>query len=100
METEYLRLIKIDHDNNCVEVENIDEQENVRDYVMAIIEQISENAGDREYRFKAEEITMKTYLDSLVMNDNRDEQSIAIANRLLSKENQAQERYSRITVGS
>ena len=97
METEYLRLIKIDHDNNCVEVENIDEQENVRDYVMAIIEQISENAGDREYRFKAEEITMKTYLDSLVMNDNRDEQSIAIANRLLTKENQAQERYSRIT---
>lgn len=97
METEYLRLIKINHDNNCVEVENIDEQENVRDYVMAIIEQISENAGDREYRFKAEEITMKTYLDSLVMNDNRDEQSIAIANRLLSKENQAQERYSRIT---
>lgn len=97
MATEYLRLIKIDHDNNCVEVENIDEQENVRDYVMAIIEQISENAGDREYRFKAEEITMKTYLDSLVMNDNRDEQSIAIANRLLTKENQAQERYSRIT---
>ena len=97
METEYLRLIKIDHDNNCVEVENIDEQENVRDYVMAIIEQISENAGDREYRFKAEEITMKTYLDRFVMNDNRDEQSIAIANRLLTKENQAQERYSRIT---
>ena len=64
---------------------------------MAIIELISENAGDREYRFKAEEITMKTYLDSLVMNDNRDEQSIAIANRLLTKENQAQERYSRIT---
>ena len=97
MEIEYLRLIKIDHDNNCVEVENIDEQENVRDYVMAIIELMSENAGDREYRFKAEEITMKTYLDNLVMNDNRDEQSIAIANRLLSKENQAQERYSRIT---
>ena len=97
MEIEYLRLIKIDHDNNCVEVENINEQENVRDYVMAIIEQISENAGDREYRFKAEEITMKTHLDNLVMNDNRDEQSIAIANRLLTKENQAQERYSRIT---
>ena len=97
METEYLRLIKIDHDNNCVEVENIDEQENVRDYVMAIIEQISENAGDREYRFNAEEITMKTHLDNLVLNKNRDEQSITIANRLLSKENQAQERYSRIT---
>ena len=68
METEYLRLIKIDHDNNCVEVENIDEQENVRDYVMAIIEQISENAGDREYRFKAEEITMKTYLRRLTIS--------------------------------
>lgn len=97
MEVQYLKLIKIDHENKCVDVENIEEQENVRDYVMAIIKQISENAGDREYRFKAEEFTMKTLLDNLVLNKNRDEQSLAIAKRLLSKENQAQERYSKIT---
>lgn len=97
MEVQYLKLIKIDHDNNCVVVENVQEQETVRNYVMSIIEQISENSGDRKYRFKSDEMTMRTYLDNLVQNNNRDEQSIAIANRLLYKENQAQERYSRIT---
>lgn len=97
MEVQYLKLIKIDHDNNSVVVENVEEQESVRNYVMSIIEQISENSGDRKYRFKSDEMTMRTYLDNLVKNNNRDEQSIAIANRLLSKENQAQERYSRIT---
>lgn len=97
MEVQYLKLIKIDHDNNSVVVENVEEQESVRNYVMSIIEQISENSGDRKYRFKSDEMTMRTYLDNLVQNNNRDEQSIAIANRLLSKENQAQERYSRIT---
>lgn len=97
MEVQYLKLIKIDHDNNCVVEENIEEQEIVCNYVMSIIEQISENSGDREYRFKSEEMTMRIYLDNLVHNINRDDQSIAIANRLLLKENQAQERYSRIT---
>ena len=98
MEVQYLKLIKIDHDNNCVVEENVEEQETVREYVMSIIEQISENSGDREYRFKSEEMTMRTYLDNLVQNNNRDDQSIAIANRLLSKENQAQDRYGKITV--
>lgn len=97
MEIEYLQLIKIDHENNCVVVEQIAEEGNVRDYVMAIIEQISENAGDREYRFKAEEMTMRSRLNNLVLDVNRDDQSLSIANRLLSKENEAQERYSRIT---
>ena len=97
MEVLYLRLIKIDHDNNCVAVENIEQQDTIRDYVMSMIELISENPGDRTYHFKDEEITMKTHLNNIVLNNNRDEQSIAIANRLLSKENQAQERYSRIT---
>ena len=41
MNVEYLKLIKIDHDNNCVTVENVDDKGNVRDYVMSIIEQIS-----------------------------------------------------------
>ena len=97
MEIEYLQLIKIDHENNCVVVEQIAEEGNVRDYVMAIIEQISENTGDREYRFKAEEMTMRSRLNNLVLNVNRDDQSLSIANRLLSKENEAQERYNRIT---
>lgn len=98
MEIEYLQLIKIDHENNCVKVDQIAQEGNVRDYVIAIIEQISENAGDREYRFKAEEMTMKTHLNNIVLNVDRNDLSLSIANRLLSKENEAQERYNRITV--
>lgn len=97
MEVEYLKLIKIDHDNNSIEEELIDEEGNVRDYVMTIIEQISDNAGDRVYEFKTNELTMKTYLDNFIQNRNRDVQVLAIANRLLSKENDAQQRYSKIT---
>ena len=97
MNVEYLKLIKIDHDNNCVIEENIDDKDNVRDYVMSIIEQISSNTGEREYEFKDNELTMKTLLEKVIKNQNRDDQSIAIANRLLASENEAEQKYQQIT---
>lgn len=97
MNVEYLKLIKIDHDNNCVTVENVDDKDNVRDYVMSIIEQISNNAGEREYEFKENELTMKTLLEKVIENKDRDAQSIAIANRLLAKENEAEQKFRQIT---
>lgn len=97
MNVEYLKLIKIDHDNNCVIEENIDDKDNVRDYVMSIIDQISSNTGEREYEFKDNELTMKTLLEKVIKNQNRDDQSIAIANRLLATENEAEQKYQQIT---
>lgn len=97
MNVEYLKLIKIDHDNNCVIEENIDDKDNVRDYVMSIIDQISSNTGEREYEFKENELTMKTLLEKVIKNQNRDDQSIAIANRLLASENEAEQKYQQIT---
>lgn len=97
MNVEYLKLIKIDHDNNCVIEENIDDKDNVRDYVMSIIDQISSNTGEREYEFKENELTMKTLLKKVIKNQNRDDQSIAIANRLLASENEAEQKYQQIT---
>lgn len=97
MNVEYLKLIKIDHDNNFVIEENIDDKDNVRDYVMSIIEQISSNTGEREYEFKENELTMKTLLEKVIKNQNRDDQSIAIANRLLASENEAEQKYQQIT---
>ena len=47
MEIEYLKLIKIDHENNNVQEEPLHEEGNVRDYVMDIIGQITDNAGAR-----------------------------------------------------
>lgn len=97
MNIEYLKLIKIDHDNNCVTEENVDDKDNVRDYVMSIIEQVSNNAGEREYEFKEDELTMKTLLEKVIENNDRDAQSLAIANRLLAKENEAEQKYHQIT---
>lgn len=97
MNVEYLKLIKIDHDNNCVTEENVDEKENVRGYVLSIIEQISSNVGEREYEFKENELTMKTLLEKVIENNDRDAQSLSIAKRLLDKENEAEQKYHQIT---
>ena len=97
MNVEYLKLIKIDHDNNCVTKENIDDKENIRAYVMSIIEQISSNVGEREYEFKENELTMKTLLEKVIENNDRDAQSLSIAKRLLDKENEAEQKYHQIT---
>ena len=97
MEVPYIQLIKIDHDNNCVVVEPIDTQENIKQYVMDMLLVISENIGEREYVFKEGEETMKMYLDSFIREENRDNTTLNIAKRLLSKEVDAQTKYAHIT---
>lgn len=93
MEIEYLKLIKIDHDNNTVQEEPLNDEGNVRDYVMDIIGQITDNAGERRYEFKDGELTMKTWIGGIVNNNDRDASALSIANRLLQKEYAAQLRY-------
>lgn len=97
MTVEYLKLIKIDHENNIVQEEPLNSEGNVRDYVMDIISLITDNAGERRYRFKDDELTMKTWIGDIVNNNNRDGHAMDIANRLLQKEDDAQQRYHTIT---
>lgn len=97
MNPEYIKLIKIDHENNEVVPEPLQDEGNVRSYVMDIINQITENAGDRFYRFKDTDLTMKTWIDAIINNEDRDARSHDIANRLLQKEIAAQQRYHNIT---
>lgn len=97
MEIEYLKLVKIDHENNNVQEEPLNEEGNVKAYVMEIIAQITDNAGERRYEFKAGELTMKTLLDDIVAADRRDEKAMDIAKRLLEKEDAAQQRYNLFT---
>lgn len=97
MEIDYLKLIKIDHDNNNVAEEPLNEEGNVRDYVMDIIEQITDNAGDRRFAFKETEMTMRNLIDGIITGADRDGKAMSIAQRLLQKENDAQQRYHNIT---
>ena len=97
MDIEYLKLIKIDHENNNVQEQPLDDDGNVRDYVMDIIGQITENAGERRYEFKEGELTMKTWIGDIVNDNERDSRAVSIAERLLQKEETAQQRYRNIT---
>ncbi len=97
MEIEYLKLIKIDHDNNNVAEEPLNEEGNVRDYVMDIIGQITDNAGDRRFVFKETEMTMRNMIDGIINDRDREGKAMSIAQRLLQKENDAQQRYHNIT---
>lgn len=64
---------------------------------MDIISLLTDNAGERRYRFKDDELTMKTWIGDIVNNNNRDGHAMDIANRLLQKEDDAQQRYHTIT---
>lgn len=97
MEVVYIQLIKIDHDNNRVVVEPIDEQENIKQYVMDMLETISKDIGEREFVFKDGEETMKTYLNRFLQDENKNDITRNIANRLLLKEKEAQNKYAQIT---
>ena len=97
MEIEYLKLIKIDHENNNVQEEPLHEEGNVRNYVMDIIGLITDNAGERRYKFKDDELTMKTWIGDIVNDNDRDARTMDIARRLLEKEDNAQQRYRSIT---
>lgn len=97
MEVLYIQLIKIDHGNNCITIEPIDEQENIKKYVMDMLMTISENVGEREFTFKKGEETMKTYLNRFIQEDDKNSIVNNIANRLLAKEQEAQTKYAHIT---
>lgn len=97
MDIEYLKLIKIDHENDCVQSEPLNDDGNVKKYVMDIIGQITENAGERRYKFKDNELTMRTWIGDIVQNNEREARAMDIAKRLLEKEENAQQRYHNIT---
>ena len=44
MTVEYLKLIKIDHENNIVQEEPLNSEGNVKDYVMDIVGQITDKS--------------------------------------------------------
>ena len=97
MEVIYIQHVKIDHDHNRVQVESINEQENIKQYVMDMLTTISTNIGEREYSFKEGEETMKTYLNNFLQTRDRNYIVENIANRLLAKEREAQTKYAHIT---
>lgn len=94
----YSRLVKIDHQNQEVSLEEFTGIENLNLYIMQMIQDITENEGDREYRFLDTALTMRSYIDKFIDGgDDRDDVTLMIAKRLLATENDAQKTLGRFT---
>ncbi len=65
MQIEYLNLVKIDHENNTVSEQPLNDEGNLREYVMEIIGIITDNAGERRYRFKSTEHPMHPHASGI-----------------------------------
>ena len=94
----YSRLVKIDHQNKYVAFEEFNGVENLNLYIMQMIQEITDDDGDREYEFLETALTMKSYIDDFInKEDARDEVVLKIAQRLLESEMEAQKTLGRFT---
>lgn len=92
----YHSLYKVDITTQDVSLQEFDETDNVNHYVLELLQNISDNEGDREYLFEESSLTMKTYLNRIINDDNRDSTSELIAKRLLQEENTAQKKIDHL----
>ncbi len=96
MEIIYHRLFKVDIVEQEVSLQEFAENDNVNTYIMELLQNVSDDEGDREYLFEESSLTMKTYLDQFINGEERDITSRNIANRLLQKETTAQEKRAHL----
>lgn len=96
MEIIYHRLFKVDIIHQEVTLLEFAENDNVNTYIMDLLQNVSENEGDREYIFEEGSLTMKTYLNQFLSSEERETTSENIANRLLQEETKAQEKIEHL----
>lgn len=90
MEIIYHRLFKVDIVEQEVSLQEFAENDNVNTYILELLQNVSENEGDREYIFEDGSITMKTYLNQFIIGEDRNTTSEDIVKRLLQEETKAQ----------
>ena len=86
------RLYKVDITTNEVALQEFAENVNVNNYVIELLNDVAENEGDREYTFEDGSLSMKTFLNNIISDIDRDDTSELIGQRLLQKEKDAQEK--------
>lgn len=90
------RLYKVDVETNTVTPEEFAENDNLDSYVMEIVSKVSEEIGDREYKFQSGAITIKSALENIIDNFDVERQCTLISNRLLMAEMEAQRKYGHL----
>ena len=89
-------LYIIDRGTNSVNDTEIPESQPLTDYIMTVLSKVVESVGDREYEFQQNSITMQTWLNQIIAQNEADNVSKSIAHRLLDKENEAQEKIQHL----
>lgn len=92
----YHCFYKVDITTQEVQLQQFDEDGNVNNYIMELLQNVSDSEGDREYLFEENSLTMKTYLNRIINDEDRGTTSENIANRLLQEENKAQQRIAHL----
>jgi len=63
----------------------------INDYVMNVLDTVIESLGDREYQFRQGYITMQTWLNQVILQQETEDVCKSIAERLLCQEIETQE---------
>ena len=89
-------LYKVDIKTKSVEKTDFHDSQHLKDYVMNVIHKVTDSVGDREYKFQDTAITMKTWLNKIILQEANKAIREDIANRLLDKETSTQERIEHL----
>jgi len=92
MEIIFSKLFKIDITAKIAEERpDLHKIANFKIYIQNMLEQISKKSPDRYYQFRSEYTEVRSLISKILFNNEYDDSSLAIANRLLTKEKYAQE---------
>lgn len=89
-------LYKIDINSQEVSPASFEDSQNLDSYIMELLETITSEDGDREYEFELGSISMKTYVENFVLDMEIEQTCLTIAERLLTKETDAQEKIKHL----
>lgn len=98
MDVIFTQLYKIDRENNEYSRQQFSESDNIDNYIIELLENITTDEGDRLYEFEPGSITIKTYLENIKEEIDLDEACEGLAKRLVQEEIQAQERYGHLNM--
>lgn len=96
LEIKFSNLYKIDVENQTVTLEQFQENDNLNLYVMDLLQKVTDEIGDREYKFQEGARTIQGALTKIINEEEIEDACQLIAKRLLQEETTAQERYGHL----
>lgn len=96
MEVIYYKLLKVDNVANIVTAENFSNEQNIHDYIWELVTNCTDSDGDREYSFEPTLLTMQNHIKQIILDNNRDDICVQIADKLLVVENNTKEQIARL----